>query len=111
MEADKLKFSPKAISEIQTLKATITNLYDEVMKTYKEVTLDYIDKVNEYEESVDKQKEEMGEHHIERMNKGECTPEVGAIYLSLSSNAERVADHMTNIAYAVRSYAKKKKKD
>lgn len=111
MEADKLTFSPKAISEIQTLKATITNLYDEVMKTYKEVTLDYIDKVNEYEESVDKQKEEMGEHHIERMNKGECTPEVGAIYLSLSSNAERVADHMTNIAYAVRSYAKKKKKD
>lgn len=111
MEADKLKFSPKAISEIQTLKTTITNLYDEVMKTYKEVTLDYIDKVNEYEESVDKQKEEMGEHHIERMNKGECTPEVGAIYLSLSSNAERVADHMTNIAYAVRSYAKKKKKD
>lgn len=111
MEADKLKFSPKAISEIQTLKATITNLYDEVMKTYKEDTLDYIDKVNEYEESVDKQKEEMGEHHIERMNKGECTPEVGAIYLSLSSNAERVADHMTNIAYAVRSYAKKKKKD
>ena len=111
MEADKLTFSPKAISEIQTLKATITNLYDEVMKTYKEVTLDYIDKVNEYEESVDRQKEEMGEHHIERMNKGECTPEVGAIYLSLASNAERVADHMTNVAYAVRSYAKKKKKD
>lgn len=111
MEADKLTFSPKAISEIQTLKATITNLYDEVMKTYKEDTLDYIDKVNENEESVDRQKEEMGEHHIERMNKGECTPEVGAIYLSLSSNAERVADHMTNIAYAVRSYAKKKKKD
>ena len=111
MEADKLTFSPKAISEIQTLKATITNLYDEVMKTYKEDTLDYIDKVNEYEESVDKQKEEMGERHIERMNKGECTPEVGAIYLSLSSNAERVADHMTNVAYAVKSYAKKKKKD
>ena len=111
MEADKLTFSPKAISEIQTLKATITNLYDEVMKTYKEDTLDYIDKVNEYEESVDRQKEEMGEHHIERLNKGECTPEVGAIYLSLSSNAERVADHMTNVAYAVKSYAKKKKKD
>lgn len=111
MEADKLTFSPKAISEIQTLKTTITNLYDEVMKTYKEDTLDYIDKVNEYEESVDRQKEEMGEQHIERMNKGECTPEVGAIYLSLSSNAERVADHMTNVAYAVKSYAKKKKKD
>lgn len=109
MEADKLTFSPSAVSEIQTLKTTITNLFDEVMKTYKEDTLDYIDKVNEYEESVDRQKEEMSERHIERMNKGACTPEVGAIYLSLASNAERVADHMTNIAYAVKSYAKKKK--
>ena len=110
MEADNSRSRRRQFPKFRRLKRRLSNLYDEVMKTYKEVTLDYIDKVNEYEESVDRQKEEMGEHHIERMNKGECTPEVGAIYLSLSSNAERVADHMTNIAYAVRSYAKKKKK-
>ncbi len=110
LENDGVAFSEGAIKEIGTLKDTINNLYDFVMKTYKEATIDYIADVNYYEESVDKLKEEMSEHHIERMNNGTCTPEVGALYLSLASNAERVADHMTNIAFAVKSYAKKNEK-
>ncbi|MGN0790844.1 MAG: Na/Pi cotransporter family protein [Christensenellales bacterium] len=110
LENDGVAFSEGAIKEIGTLKDTINNLYNFVMKTYKEATIDYIADVNYYEESVDKLKEEMSEHHIERMNNGTCTPEVGALYLSLASNAERVADHMTNIAFAVKSYAKKNEK-
>ena len=110
LENDGVAFSEGAIKEIGTLKDTINNLYDFVMKTYKEATIDYIADVNYYEESVDKLKEDMSEHHIERMNNGTCTPEVGALYLSLASNAERVADHMTNIAFAVKSYAKKNEK-
>lgn len=110
LENDGVAFSEGAIKEIGTLKDTINNLYNFVMKTYKEATIDYIADVNYYEESVDKLKEEMSEHHIERMNNGTCTPEVGALYLSLASNAERVADHMTNIAFAVKSYAKKNDK-
>ncbi|MCI7769896.1 MAG: Na/Pi cotransporter family protein [Christensenellaceae bacterium] len=110
LENDGVAFSEGAIKEIGTLKDTINNLYNFVMKTYKEATIDYIADVNYYEESVDRLKEEMSEHHIERMNNGTCTPEVGALYLSLASNAERVADHMTNIAFAVKSYAKKNEK-
>ncbi|MCI7583601.1 MAG: Na/Pi cotransporter family protein [Christensenellaceae bacterium] len=110
LENDGVAFSEGAIKEIGTLKDTINNLYNFVMKTYKEATIDYIADVNYYEESVDKLKEDMSEHHIERMNNGTCTPEVGALYLSLASNAERVADHMTNIAFAVKSYAKKNEK-
>lgn len=110
LENNGVAFSEGAIKEIGTLKDTINNLYNFVMKTYKEATIDYIADVNYYEESVDKLKEEMSEHHIERMNNGTCTPEVGALYLSLASNAERVADHMTNIAFAVKSYAKKNEK-
>lgn len=110
LENDNEAFSEGAVKEIETLKDTINNLYNFVMKTYKEATIDYIADVNYYEESVDRLKEEMSEHHIERMNNGTCTPEVGALYLSLASNAERVADHMTNIAFAVKSYAKKNAK-
>ena len=110
LENDGVAFSEGAIKEMGTLKDTINNLYNFVMKTYKEATIDYIADVNYYEESVDKLKEDMSEHHIERMNNGTCTPEVGALYLSLASNAERVADHMTNIAFAVKSYAKKNEK-
>lgn len=38
-----------------------------------------------------------------RMEKGICTPSVGAQYLELSSNAERMADHMINIAKSIRA--------
>ena len=38
-----------------------------------------------------------------RMEKGICTPSVGAQYLELSSNAERMADHMINIAKSIRT--------
>lgn len=31
------------------------------------------------------------------------TPSIGAHYLSLSSNAERIADHLINIAKSIRS--------
>lgn len=41
--------------------------------------------------------------HIERMEKGVCTPSVGAQYLELSSNAERMADHMINIAKSIKT--------
>lgn len=107
MENDSLVFSDDAKEEIKALEDTIDKLYVNIMKTYTEETMEYMGQVNYYEDCVDKLKEEMGDSHIERLNKGECSPEVGAIYLSLASNAERIADHMTNIAYAVKSYAKK----
>lgn len=109
MENEELVFSDEAKAEIRTLWETIDSLYENVMKTYESETLDFIDDVNHYEDIVDRLKEEMGANHIERLAKGTCSPEVGVVYLSLSSDAERVADHMTNVAYAVRSYSKKPK--
>ncbi|MEG1791387.1 MAG: Na/Pi cotransporter family protein [Clostridia bacterium] len=106
MANDGISFSEDAVKEIVCLQDTINKLYEQVMKTYNETTLEYIPLVNNFEDQVDKLKEEMSKRHVERLDAGVCTPEVGAIYLSLSSNAERVADHMTNIAYAVKSYAK-----
>ena len=45
----------------------------------------------------------MEEWHISRMEKGICTPSVGAQYLELSSNAERIADHLINLAKSIRA--------
>ena len=45
----------------------------------------------------------MEDNHIKRLSKGVCAPEVGAQYLSLSSNAERIADHLINVAKSIRS--------
>ena len=39
--------------------------------------------------------------NVERLTKGECSPEAGMIFSDIVSGLERVADHATNIAFAI----------
>ena len=41
------------------------------------------------------------DHHIERLSKGECNATIGTLFMELLTNLERIADHSTNIAFAV----------
>jgi phosphate:Na+ symporter len=47
----------------------------------------------------------MESQHIQRLVAGQCTPQVGAEYISLAQNAERVADHFINVGKSIRSFA------
>ena len=58
--------------------------------------------INPIEERIDEMKDSLRNRHIERRNRGECTPRSGMIFLDLVTNLERIADHATNIAYSVR---------
>ena len=105
--ADKLNaahegFSPEAIEEINALRARIDALYDKVIEAYVTESVAVLDEANEIEESIDDMTSAMADNHITRLNEGVCTPDVGAQYLSLSANAERVADHFINMAKTVK---------
>lgn len=107
--ADKLKdtgerFSPDAVEEIGALKALIHELYDAAMHVYEYVDVETLDRAFEIEERVDEVTASMTDNHIKRLSDGVCTPEVGAQYLSLTSNVERIADHYINVAKTIRSY-------
>ena len=73
------------------------------MSAYNLEDLGTLEKANVVEEEIDDFTQKMEEGHIARMEKGICTPSVGAQYLELSSNAERMADHMINIAKSIRA--------
>lgn len=105
--ADKLKdanetFSETAVAEITELKNMINALYTSAMDAYKNNSLLSLGEALETEERVDAYTAQMAENHIKRMSDGACTPEVGAQYLSLSTNAERVADHLINVAKTIK---------
>jgi phosphate:Na+ symporter len=53
------------------------------------------------EEEVDALEEKYRANHIDRLNKFQCSPSAGVIFLDLLSNLERVSDHSTNIALYV----------
>lgn len=53
------------------------------------------------ENKVDDKEKELQRAHVERLTKGECSPEAGMIFSDIASGLERVADHATNIAFAI----------
>ena len=107
--ADKLrdidqKFSDKAVGEIRNLQEHIEDLFQKTMKAYVNTDLDSLNDANAIEEKVDDITDEMCENHITRLRNGECTPDVGAQYLSLASDSERIADHFINIAKCIKQW-------
>lgn len=111
--ADKLKesdqkFSDVAISEVRNLQSRINDLFQKVMKAYVNGDAASLDEANVIEDEIDDITEAMGANHIERLRAGDCTPDVGAQYLSLASNSERVADHFINVGKSINGTTKKK---
>jgi len=52
------------------------------------------------EEEIDDLVVELRYHHVERLNRLECTPDIGMIFIDILTDLERVSDHATNIMYA-----------
>lgn len=53
------------------------------------------------EDKVDAKEKELQRTHVERLTRGECTPEAGMIFSDIVSGLERVSDHATNIAFSI----------
>ena len=107
--ADNQRFSNGAISELGQLTDKINELYNVTMAMF--IASDYsdIEKAENLEEEIDALTDQMGKNHIRRMSEGSCTMDVGSLYLSLNSNAERIGDHIINIAESVNDFKKKSK--
>lgn len=97
------RFSEKALEEIRQLSELIHELYDKVLKAYTDEDYNYMAQANIIEEQIDDFTKMMEDNHIGRLNEGICTPSTGAHYLELSSNTERIADHLINVAKSIRS--------
>ncbi|MBP5605773.1 MAG: Na/Pi cotransporter family protein [Ruminiclostridium sp.] len=107
--ADKLKsadehFSIDAVSEIRAVCELIEELFSHIIYAYIHNDLEALERANEAEDEVDEVTAEMADNHIQRLSEGICTADVGAQYLSLSSDAERVADHFINVGKAIKQF-------
>ena len=97
-------FSENARSEITQLNKMVHQLYDKVVKAYSDEDIAALDEANVIEEQIDEYTKMMEDNHIKRMGEGLCNASVGAQYLEMSSNAERIADHLINVAKVIRTY-------
>lgn len=104
LNANKELFSSDAIEEIRKMQGLINDLYDKAIQAY--VNIDYVAlrEAETIEDSIDDYTQKMADNHIQRLDQGICTSDVGAQYISLASNGERVADHFMNVAKVIREY-------
>ena len=105
LQAQKATFSELAVAEIKEMERKITGLYHEVKKAYHDLDFSALDQAYQIEDQIDKFTETMESQHIKRLVAGQCTPQVGAEYISLAQNAERVADHFIDVGKSIRSFA------
>ncbi|MBR6692934.1 MAG: Na/Pi cotransporter family protein [Clostridia bacterium] len=107
MVAKNLSLSNGAKLQLEEAKAHLKTLYADAMETFTKRDKSLLAKVDITEKAMDDLKVSMETKHVARMEEGRCSAEVGAIFLSLASQLERVADHMTNIAYSVLPFNEK----
>lgn len=105
--ADSLKqqdasFSDDAVGEILKMQDLVCNLYTEIMQAYKHLDSDALARANKIEDQVDVFTNIMEQKHIERLSSGVCNPQVGAEYISLAQNSERIADHLINVGKTIK---------
>lgn len=93
-----LNFSEQAITEVRKLAHTALEAFDLSLKAWTESDPTQAKRVFELEREVDKLEKAVREGHIDRLNRDECHPTSGVVFLDLASNLERVADHAANIA-------------
>ena len=101
-------FSPMAQKEIMDTNAAIEDLYNKVMDTYRAGDRELLKLAHDVEQSIDVMTERMAESHIKRLSDGTCVVSVGAEFLALTSDLERIADHFYNVGKTVKEVAKNK---
>lgn len=106
LRSEEMSMSPDAVAEIKELTDRINALYDASIVAFDKRDESRLAEIDILEESVDTLSESLGNKHIERVKKGQCTAQAGSFYLQTVSNLERVGDHITNLAFSIKQYNK-----
>ena len=95
------QFSDAAKEEIEQMRDLVMNVYQFTMAAYMNNDKEAFWKAHAFEDKVDDLTDYMETKHIERMAAGECSATVGAQYIELASNSERVSDHLINVGKTI----------
>lgn len=101
MREENITFSKKAVREIQEMFEKDLRVLTCALEMFENEDYSHMQEILTIEEEVDQMEIDLQNSHIRRMAKGKCSPESGLIFTDLVTGLERVADHATNIAFAL----------
>ncbi len=97
----KIVFSKEATEELAVMTEALTEILELTCHAFCEEDLETAKKIEPLEQIIDKLKIQLKSNHVKRLQKGECTIEMGFVFSDLINNFERIADHCSNIAVSL----------
>ena len=98
MHDKNIHFSKDAMNEIGIITAAVTEILNMTIDSFVNDDIEQASHVEPLEQVIDKLNKELKARHINRLQNGECTIELGFVFTDLLTNYERVSDHCSNIA-------------
>lgn len=98
---DNIAFSGAGLEELKAISTKVNTILEYSIDMFAHNSREHIQDIMALENEIDEMERKFQRHHVERLTKNECTAASGMIFSDAISGFERVADHATNIAYAL----------
>ncbi len=96
-----LGFSKEAQHELGEMMELVNKILQYSLDTFSNNNRAHVEEITQIEDQIDRLEKKLQQSHVDRLTQNECTPAAGMIYSDICSGLERVADHATNIAFAI----------
>jgi phosphate:Na+ symporter len=97
LNSNKLRFSPEAEKEFQSLHQMLTDLAESSIDLLAKNDSVSLEKAQVIQEKIFSMLDRSEAEHLARINNGECRPQVGILYLELLEEIRKISRHLENI--------------
>lgn len=98
---DNLEVSDKAIGQLRDMQECVVKLCEYSLDMFTNSNQQHMKEILALEDETDEMERKLLRAHVKRLSKSKCTPLAGMVFSDTVSGLERVADHATNIAFAI----------
>lgn len=95
---ENLVFSPAVMNDLQEMQKNINAMFAQTTLVLDHPDLERLNKARSIEDAIDKQRTDMVNAHLKRLERGECKPQSSNVFINLVGNLERCGDHLNFIA-------------
>ena len=98
---ENVELGDKAKRQLRDMMKDVISLFEYSLDMFTNSNQRHMKEILALEDLIDEQERSLQKVHVKRLAKNKCTPMSGMIFSDTVSGLERVADHATNIAFAI----------
>lgn len=96
-----LDISDKGRKQLREMTEMTVRIFEYSLDMFTHKNQQHMQDILDLEDAIDIKEKKLQKSHVKRLTKNECTPEAGMVFSDTASGLERIADHATNIAFAI----------